>query len=1064
MDLVWLHVFPEGALAHSVTTCVWVGVFVIVAFNLRFGWVLSGLVVPGYLAPLIFVKPWAAAVVVVQAAVTYLLVHAFSERGSRYGWWSGLFGRDRFFALVIVSIAVRLLFDGWLLPQFADWLTESYALTFDFRSNLHSFGLVIICLLANQFWKTGVLRGIVPVAVPILLTCLIIRFVLMELTNFSIGNLSYIYEDVAASLLASPKSYMVLVLAAFIASRMNLHYGWDFNGILIPALLALQWYQPEKILISFVEALLILAAARVVLKLPWLANVNIEGGRKLLLFFNLSFAYKLLLGWVVLWFDLDVNATDYYGFGYLLPTLIALKMHDKEIIARLSRATLQTSLTAVVIASLVAFGLSRVDLSEPFARRAATAGSGASIERTWKPLTELLKNETLDLYQQRGAEDLSRPLTLEVDRFSHALRLLEQHVELDAPEPLAEAVALLDLLDFDVLAHPDWVLIRERSPDRGWGSYVLARAPQRDLVLEVPAPLENGHLTQVSAHLFELYGARALAIAGSQLLLGPRRDPASLMDQASLFQTFHRSFADHDVLQLRGLNDRNRESLGRRGEAARWRTELRVDGGLPAALDLTVLQQLLGDYETFFEPSRTMNVQRRAARAGFAELFLATGSVRQLLYASLSRDGALENSASALVKPLFLNEWIESSREHIAPKGSNAYVGLSKAELLFLDEQVLSPMLDWIDEYGDRAATASALQALAGINEAASIVRHEVGLLAADSRDPLLFLSPLLEAPVRHSAFLALRTSGVSPHLVQAPRPLAEPGSLEFALRLFTETAARGLVVSGAHPAANLDGSADVLRVANKSNLFNLASQRLVRSAGDEALVLTQVRGRGVRAAEGSEADVLIARRFQPLGDALPALTFIDAHLERRGLSGVEVDGSLSTMGYENHLVLQNRYLDQSRNKALLTLWVAPGTRATDRFGASSRQLRAQLASVGVTVQEGSLAERLAGAQPGRELRSELVELVERYQKSADVLLLARLKAAARDSHLEALVDRRTQQVYLLAGQDPAQIAGAYLLGTGRGDGRRAEPQRLALDVAEFIDRGEAWLTLGGPS
>ena len=47
-----IELFPPGALSASVITTVWVGVFVVAFFNLRFGWVLSGLVVPGYLAPL----------------------------------------------------------------------------------------------------------------------------------------------------------------------------------------------------------------------------------------------------------------------------------------------------------------------------------------------------------------------------------------------------------------------------------------------------------------------------------------------------------------------------------------------------------------------------------------------------------------------------------------------------------------------------------------------------------------------------------------------------------------------------------------------------------------------------------------------------------------------------------------------------------------------------------------------------------------------------------------------------------------------------------------------------
>ena len=63
-----LPIFPEGGLASSVITTVWVGVWVLCLFNLRFGWVLSGLVVPGYLVPLIIVKPVSALVIPVIAA------------------------------------------------------------------------------------------------------------------------------------------------------------------------------------------------------------------------------------------------------------------------------------------------------------------------------------------------------------------------------------------------------------------------------------------------------------------------------------------------------------------------------------------------------------------------------------------------------------------------------------------------------------------------------------------------------------------------------------------------------------------------------------------------------------------------------------------------------------------------------------------------------------------------------------------------------------------------------------------------------------------------------------
>ena len=58
-----LPIFPDDSVAVTVTTSIWVGVCVVAFFNMRFGWNLSGLVVPGYLVPLIMVKPETAAII-----------------------------------------------------------------------------------------------------------------------------------------------------------------------------------------------------------------------------------------------------------------------------------------------------------------------------------------------------------------------------------------------------------------------------------------------------------------------------------------------------------------------------------------------------------------------------------------------------------------------------------------------------------------------------------------------------------------------------------------------------------------------------------------------------------------------------------------------------------------------------------------------------------------------------------------------------------------------------------------------------------------------------------------
>ncbi|WP_126173416.1 poly-gamma-glutamate biosynthesis protein PgsC/CapC [Altericroceibacterium xinjiangense] len=352
-----LPILPDGSLASSVITTVWVGVLVVTFFNLRFGWVLSGLVVPGYLVPLLISKPVSGVVVIIEGAITYGLFWLLSERFSGPTRWSSFFGRDRFMGLILVSVAVRLLLDGWLLPLAAKAIDSRYGLDFDWGNNLHSFGLIVVALLANQLWKPGFARGMTQALVTIGATFLIVRFGLMEFTNFRIGSVAYLYENFASSILASPKAYIILITTALIASRLNLRYGWDFSGILIPALLALQWYQPWKILTSVAEALIIFGLGSALLSSRMFAGSTVEGARKILLFFNISFAYRLVLGHALGWAGVEDRINDYYGFGYLLPTLIALKAHDKGILTRVMRLTVQTSFLGAVLGSAIGFAL-----------------------------------------------------------------------------------------------------------------------------------------------------------------------------------------------------------------------------------------------------------------------------------------------------------------------------------------------------------------------------------------------------------------------------------------------------------------------------------------------------------------------------------------------------------------------------------------------------------------------------------------------------------------------------------------------------------------------------------
>ena len=315
-----IEIFPPSALDHSILTSVLVGLLVVWFFQETLGWGFSGLVVPGYLASILVIDPRTGAVVAVEAILTWLIFAGVSELAP-HGWpWSRLFGRDRFFGMLVASVGVRLALEG----QGFDLLQG--ALGWRVPGGLHSMGLVVVPLMANALWRAGVVAGLPRVGLPILITWLILRFVLLEHTNLSLSNFELSYEDLALDFVGSPRAYLLILTGAWLGSRLNLRFGWDFGGILVPGLLALCWLEPWRIAATVGEALVIAALIGATLRLPALRGANLTGGRPLVLGFTLAWLVKFGLGWAVGSGWPGLRTHELFGFGYLLPTLMALRI------------------------------------------------------------------------------------------------------------------------------------------------------------------------------------------------------------------------------------------------------------------------------------------------------------------------------------------------------------------------------------------------------------------------------------------------------------------------------------------------------------------------------------------------------------------------------------------------------------------------------------------------------------------------------------------------------------------------------------------------------------------
>lgn len=728
-----LPIFPEGSLASSVITTVWVGVFVISFFNLRFGWVLSGLVVPGYLAPLIIAKPWSALVVTVEAAATYFLVWLFSEKLSGSSSWSSVFGRDRFMALVLASISVRLCFDGWLLPELAAWLNREYSFGLDWRNNLHSFGLVIISLFANQLWKPGFVRGMFNSIIIIAITTLFIRYGLMEFTNFRISSVSYLYEGLASSILASPKAYIILVLTAFFASQMNLRYGWEFNGILIPALIALQWYQPYRIIASFVEAFVIYGLAALVLKARFFADVTMEGARKVLLFFNISFVYKLALGHALGLGGFDVRIIDYYGFGYLLSTLIAIKMFDKSIMARLSGATLQISFAGAAAGSVLGFLL--LIVATPVSNQAAAeAPETARVQTYDQSLDTLIAEETMQVHGRSDARASAPASATEVEAFRTAIEILAAGGNADTAARYASAAGyqIFRLRD-------NRLAIVETGRGKGRGAFVLARAGS-EVVLVVDNPVSMRGLTAAARQLFMQQNARALAIAGST--------SAPSANFGGENRSFVRPFLE--ALRMPALVLRAKED----GIAT-----AAISGTIGTRLDLVSVERAVG---------------------GLRVEISASGDSGTLALTERQIERLADENASLAVHDGPVDELLKVEVAAALGTAAPARIG----ELAFVDAEILRPLLG-----------SNARGSLRAVANAARAAGYQITLVGPSERASHVLLAPATKGRKGRGVYL-IRLNFAQPVVVQVPRVQDEGRMLARGVTLYDTLNARTLMVA----------------------------------------------------------------------------------------------------------------------------------------------------------------------------------------------------------------------------------------------------------------------------
>jgi hypothetical protein len=879
-----LHLFPDRMLDGSIHTAVLVGILLLWFLTERWGWVFAGFVVPGYLAALGIVAPASLAAITVEAILTYGVVWALGAGASELGLWSRVFGRERFLLFVVISVPVRLVVEGLGAPQAELLIGQLWDVPAWQGQRFFGIGVVLVPLLANAWWKLGLGRGLLQVGVVTGLTWAVLALLLIPYTNFQFGGFEQTFEDVALDFLASPKIYIVLVTAAFFGARNNLLYGWDFGGIMVPALLALVALTPTELVVTLLEAVVLAAFYVVVVQLPGIRSLNLEGPRRLVSMYLLSYALKWILAMAAQALDIQFYVSDLYGFGYLLTSLIAVRCVKGgrwgRTLLPLLYTTGQGLLAGLVISLVLAWALT------------GKGGDRADAADGWRELP--MARSVLQSHSSiRQSAPARKPARTALDARLRSLRRLASASGTTDPRRVVE-----DAVDTD----REWALRADgrrclalSSPRRGSsppdGAPAIWWCGGTGPGLVVPRPVGDPDAFLLGAWLMAEADFSFLVVAGVDLAA---TEPAAIRNSArtdaSGWRSLRRALGDRPVLVLTthaGATSRL-DPVG--GRALDVHTE-----ALPAGLAVEL---------EFEEQHGALQPLWEQLEAGDALLTLSQDRAWEALFARHGADPGTPTSAGD-PPPAAPPGWVPDARSPHA-----------QDDLIAIPPVVLARTMGW--------AAEGALHR----RPAAAWIAEQLGLRLTLREDPLgqtLWEIDLDEGGPTGWGRWTLRVGPSRAMVVAAPVSSEEPGTAEIARRWFDERGASALWISD-H--GSRFGHGDPLRLSpDRLDLEPLALREALRSLDAEpdptGLLLLVVRRQGAggaataglvmataeEAVDGQRAQRLRAR-LAPLTAPWPGADLLNGGLASAGL---QVSGQAPV-----------RYLEAVSPDRAAVAWFAP--------------------------------------------------------------------------------------------------------------------------------------------
>ena len=911
-----LEIFPGGVFDSLIHTGILCGLLITWLLTETFGFVFAGFIVAGYLAVLGTVHPTSLAITVLEAILTYGVVWGVGRGAGRMRWWNVSFGRERFLLFILASIPVRVLVENLTAPHLelvmAQLIPQAHLLSPD---ELTSITVVLVPLFANAFWKLGLSRGLLQTGITASLTYLALA-VLLATTDLDIDTFDVTFHSIAPDFLDRPKLSILLAVCAVIAAHNNVRFGWDYNGILVPALLAMLAFSPLKLATTLLEIIVLVALYRALLRVPFVRKLNLEGPRRLVSMYVIAYLLKLAIAVVVSAADIDLYVADYYGFGYLLTSLVAVKILQKREIPKVLVPTLITAAEGLVIAVALCLALDavwKIDLLE-------TAEPNVVVEG---PLEQaiLLSHATV-----RRA-----PLALSPD------------------DQRAMRAALVGL---SALLGP--------TPD-----ITSARESWRDADLQVAWGIRADGARCLSARRSRLTSAEPSGIPfiawcggdGPALLVPhPLSDPGSLTAAALLAQ-----FGRYSAVVVAGADSN--------GDSA---SEQRVLRDVLKALDtrsvVVIESRPVGP--SLLDPRSGHAVGTASTRPlPPPEIEFRSDHGRlETLWHDLPRDAAVlsistAELAHALEAPApaarELSQLMISFAERALVRGTLPYVSASPEEALCFADLVVGAV-------ARRALEDKSPIPPAELVHAAKLFDHSLTAVLDVDGAPLWVLQDGRE-PARGWGSIVFRPGATSTTVVVAPRAVDERGTAEAAATLFSSLEGASLWVAGSADHIALHDEGDALKpIAFALPLEPLSVRELIAAANEQGIpqaLTVREQSRALWALEDiviSVGQEVVADEFLQLFDQLGPLVGPARSI------GFE-DGRLGTAALTTSRAFPTRYAN-ALGGAGITLWLSEAV-LSEVAGSISKERRLEwYRDLGVRVVEAERAtapvRRINFAQP----------------------------------------------------------------------------------------------------